>query len=317
MPASLAGWVAPAVLLAVGAAPDPGKVPETRAPRKTVWARVGGGAYGACRAYDRAAAQVFGAASLPASTVRWTERAAECGRAIHVLLVAARELAVAGVGVELARMSDEARRVHERARAENLDRAERLIARALGEARAIGDLPPVGAVHLRAYVALAAGRVDAARRLGTASLARGDVPTWRALRLLAAVDLLEGELASAVTRIDAAIRSGEVDTRASGGITQALAAWIFDRVGDHRAARDAFDQSGVGRNPSSVLAAAAMLPFHERVYLLALYQAHVGNTEHARILFEAYLGRSEPSDAERELARRHLAALERARRPGP
>ncbi len=291
--------------------------PDGGLPPPVAWARSGATGYATCAAYDRAAAGVFGAAALPASSVPWVERAAACGRAIHVLLVAARELAVARVGVELSGLTHADLRSHEAARALDLVRADRLVRIARLEARAEGILPPPGSIHLAAYVALARGQVARAGRLGRRALAEGDVPTWRALRLLAAVDLLQGNLDAAVEKVSAAVRIGSAEPHATNGITRALAAWIYDRAGDPSAVRDAFSAGGLVRNPSAVLAAAAMLPFHERLYLLALYQAHAGNEAHARTLFSAYLERKEPDAAAKALARRHLATLEALRRPEP
>ncbi len=286
-------------------------------PPRAAWGRMGATSFATCSTYDRAAASVFPAAAAPDSSVRWVERARVCGRAPNVLLMAARELAVARVGVELTKMPPPAREAHAAARAKDLAQARRLVETARVEARRLGAMLPPGATYLRAYLALAAGDVPRAARLGAQALRRGDVPAYRALRMLAAVALLQENLERAVVLCEAAIEAGEVDAGATRGITQALAAWIYDRAGDGAAAARAFSAAGVGSNPSTILSAAAMLPFHERLFLLGLYQAHVGNRALARKLFEAYLARPDPGPPERAHARRHLAALEAARRPAP
>ena len=299
---------------------QPGSTSETwkpaPAPPPTAWARAGATGWRLCDDVGRQAAQArLGAGPREADEFLWRKRVRQCPHEPEVLILAAEEQIVAANGVSwgpdvttgLEQVVGE-----QRAR---LRRALRYVETAIAEARRRGEHPPIEAHYLRAYVLLGLGRYAAARQNLREALAVDDVERYRAQRMGALLALMLGNLDEAVrlahrAKIDAP--SEQTDELASRYIW----ALVLDRVGAPAAAREELERlRRVSGHTAGRAMVESLLPMHERIYLRALDHQANGERANAVRLWEAYLSRSEPIEADKELARRHQAELDPAPAP--
>ncbi len=180
---------------------------------------------------------------------------------------------------------------------------------AIEEAQLRGDRAPFEAYYFRAYAQSVLAEASAARESLALADTAGDAERYRIERMAAVAALHEGELEEAVRLARMALDDAPLDAE-ERSISRYVWALVLDRAGDSESAREVFRQ--LRREPGSLRARPAvetMLPAHERMFLRALeHQAH-GESTNASRLWDAYLGRPEPEEADRVLAQRHRDEL--------
>ena len=284
------------------------------APPPTAWVLAGARGWRLCDDVGRQAlaqrvAGRPGARGQGGEGLVWSKRAKQCPNQPEVLVLAAQEQIV-----EISRISwgpDVATGLQEvvdehRAR---IDQAREWLATALAESKLRGQVDPLEVHDLQAYVAFAGGELEASRRELDRALALGDVERWRAERMAAMLHLLLGDVETSMRLAHRAV----ID--APAGSDRMISAYIFalvlDRVGDPAAARESLRSlRREAGHTAARQAVESVLPIHERLYLRAV--DHQANRERSNAvrLWEAYLSRPEPHDADKELARRHQAQLQ-------
>jgi tetratricopeptide (TPR) repeat protein len=163
-----------------------------------------------------------------------------------------------------------------------------------------------GIAYFRARALLSLGRLEKARAEARRALEIGDVAPWRAERLLALCALYQGDLELALQLAGRSRRGAPEGATALSDYVYALA---LDRAGDTGAAFSVLARVVARDDSAHRNLLETMLPLHERLYLDALAAQVRRDAASAWRLWQAYLGRDEPGEAERELARRHLSAL--------
>lgn len=279
------------------------------APPPTAWARAGARSWRACDELGKKAlaARLSGPRGSAAVDKSWRLRMERCPGEPEVLIVAAQEqiLESARAGwlpEQGARLDDVAER-HQTALAE----AVGWLDRALVESGRRGQEEPFEARYLRAYASLAAGDFVAARKDLRKVMERGDVERWRLERMASVVELLGGDL-------DTALRYallGVIDAPPEDAmISRYIWALVLDRAGAPTSSTEMFRY--IRRSPGYVKARQAVetfLPIHERLYLRAVEHQANGEDSNAIRLWDAYLSRPEPEEPDRALAQRHKAEL--------
>jgi len=274
----------------------------------TAWGRVGGRSWTKCRDLERQAQAIpLRTLGQHAAERLWIERARTCPNVPAVLTLGA-----------VVQIRDSTKLLQEVLDTPDIDRVavahKKAFESALGwldtallEAERRGEEPPPETRFRRAHVLLALGRLGEARAGFEEAARRGEVPRWRRDRGLALVDLLDGDLESALRNAHRSVVDAPNEDRILSGHIYAL---VLDRIGAPAAARRLIKTFRLGSGSSGpTVALETALPVHERLYLRALvYQAH-GDTPSALRLWDAYLARPEPADPERELARRHRSEL--------
>lgn len=162
--------------------------------------------------------------------------------------------------------------------------------------------------YLAACAHAGLGQRRAARVALADAVRRGGATAAETHRLSALLALFGGDLDRAA--IDAR-RASFAGTEHDAIVSQYVRAIVLDRLGDgpeaQRLMADARRRDRSGR--SALLWLESLLPMHERLYLRAL-DHQVEHTRNAALVFwRVYLGHDAPTDAERQLAQRHLAAL--------
>jgi hypothetical protein len=296
----IAGWIALAPPLA-----DPGIAPNTP------WARSGARSWTRCQQLDRDAERRLrgdnGTNEQDNKPERWRERAAACPGAPAVLtLTASLELTQSVDFSGLSALSEQIAELHLRL-AESRQRARLLLAAAAAESqRRASPLPPMHA-YLAAYAAYGLGDAAGARVQLALARQRAEVETWRLDRLEALLGLVDGDLRESLRLAHRAY----LHANSAGKIHSALIwALVLDRAGATEAAHLtlAGHRSREGRGVDGL---SALLPLHERIYLMALDQESRGHSSGAVTLWGAYLGLPEPHPADRLQVERRLAQLRR------
>lgn len=307
MLASLA--CAAAIALSAGPAVGEDAWQLAPAPPPTAWARAGARSWRLC---DELGRQALGARLQGNAVVRgsgeervWRKRAQQCPHEPEVLVIAAKEQLLEAAQATWTTTSelDEVVQRHRDA----LELSLRLLAAALTESARRGEPPPIETRHLRARVSFALGRYDDARVDWLEARATADADRWQLERLGALLELLDGELEAAVRLAHAAMIDAPSDERM---VSRYIWALVLDRSGAPAAASD--ELLALHRENSHTIARRelmSLLPIHERIYLRAIEHQANGERSNALRLWEAYLERPEPIEADRELARRHLLEL--------
>ncbi len=254
-----------------------------------------------------------GARGQAADEGSWRRRAEQCPNVPAVLLLAAQAEITASARLGWSTGTDEVIEGVTRDHAKRLTRALRWIDRALAESERRGEPAPDEAFYFRAYALVGLGRHAEAREALATSERLADVERWRTDRMGAVIALLTGDLQRA---LDASHR-GVVDARPEDRqISRYIWAFVLDRAGAQAAAHEEIVRlRREAGDMSARQAVESLLPIHERIYLRALVQQVTGDRSTALRLWDAYLARPEPAEPERELARRHRAAL--TPRPAP
>jgi len=299
----LAAWIAAAPPL-----PDPGIAPQT------AWARSGARSWTRCQQLDRdALRRLLGDDSGlddDSKPERWRERALACPSAPALLTLAAslelaQELDISGLSDLREQLTELHQRLHESRR-----RAQLWLAAAATESeRRQALLPPMHA-YLSAYAAYGLG--DAARARAQLELARrrAEVETWRLDRLDALLQLDDGELRESLRLAHRAY----LHASSAGKINSAqIWALVLDRAGATEAAH--LTLAGHRAREGRGAGFSALLPLHERLYLMALDQESRGHSSGALTLWSAYLELREPHPADRLHVERRLLALRRGGAP--
>ncbi len=282
------------------------------APPPTAWARAGARPWRSCDSAARQAVAVRLSTRGRGKFERvWRARAKHCPGAPDVLVLAAQEEILEAIPPGwMPDLGEEFDTAIERQRV-GIEEAVRLLDAAIGEAARRGELPPLEAHYFRAYASSVLGDVAQVRLdLGIAA-ELGDAERWRIERMAAVAAVFAGELDEALRLAHLAL----VDAPPDAGerqISRYVWALVLDRAGSPSAARSVFRR--LRREPDHATARRAVesiLPAHERVFLRAIeHQAHGENTNAIR-LWEAYLARPEPTEADRALAQRHRDELRR------
>lgn len=279
----------------------------------TVWAEAGSRSWAQCREFERSAERILVAQSFRTeergAASPWPDRAKLCPGAPAVLVVAAMfEVLQAASLPALSELAGEVAALSEAQRVSRR-RALGWIDAARAEAGRRGEALPPLTWYLRAQAALGLGDAALAREALQAAEARGEVEGWRLDRLGALAALMAGELEQA---LELAHRARELGTLADRGLSTLVLALVYDRAG----ATDAALREMAGLRSMAYGfergAVDALLPMHERIYLLGLEQVALRNPGNATWLLKAYLACPEVQAPERTLVERRLAEL----RPG-
>ena len=298
-----------AALLAAPAEDEDDWTPAT-APPPTAWARAGARPWRTCDAAGRQALAIrLGAQGRGAFERVWRTRARQCPREPNILVLAAQEEVLEAVDTgwmpEADPKLDETVAELEAA----ATRAVVLLDTAIAEAKLRGERAPYEAFYFRAYANSVLGRSKAVRQDLVRALAAGDAERYRIERMAAVAALYDGDLDEAVrlARLSLDDAPVEADERS---ISRYVWAFVLDRAGDSQSARTVFRQ--LRREPGSFRnrpAVESMLPAHERIFMRALEHQANGDDSNASRLWEAYLKRPEPAQADRVLAQRHADEL--------
>jgi tetratricopeptide (TPR) repeat protein len=300
------GVIAPMVLAALLGAPKSEWKPAP-APPPTVWARAGARGWTLCEDVERQASILQTADGRgPSDDAMWANRAQQCPHVPPALVLAAQY--VLGETGPLEPEIGDLQRVFV-AHRKRTRRALGWIEAAIAESNRRAETPPLHTRYYRAYALVALGRYDEAAAALRSVVETGDVERWRADRMRAVVEVMRGNL-------DLAHRlahRGTVDAPSGQDklISRYMEAYVIDRVGAPAEAEAELRR--LRREAGSTSAAAlvlTVLPMHERLYLRALDHQANAETSNAMRLWDAYLSRPEPAEADKELARRHRTELE-------
>jgi hypothetical protein len=305
-----------------------GDWPPAKPPPPTAWAKAGARPFAECRESERQAAVRRRGPVGPArgtgigsQQLLWSRRARRCPNAPLTLAEAAtEEIVLAGPllrGVEGWGSPDPAKVeevVGEHRR--RLRRALVWIDRSIAESDRRGDRPPREVLYWRAYALTGLGRIEDARQAVSEVSEQGDIAQWRAVRLAALIEVMDGQLDEAVRLSAFALRATEgAGSTNDREISRYIRAFVLARAGADEFARQELQdlRRGAG-NRDSREAVESVLPIHERLFLRAV--DHSANEEDANALrlWTAYLARPEPEEPERVLAQRYLDELSP---PGP
>ena len=304
-----------------------GDFEPVKPPPPTPWAMAGARPFVECQEAERQAevrrhgpssGARGGSGSQP---LLWSRRAQRCPHAPLVLAEAATEeivllgpllRGVEGWGGDDPAKVQEVADEHQR----RLRRALAWLTRAQQESTRRGQRPPRENLYWRAYALTGLGRLDAARRLVTEASAKGDIEHWRAVRLAALVEVMDGDLDEAVElsafALQATEGAGPSNDRA---ISRYIRAFVLVRAGASEFAMEELRdlRRGAGHRDSRE-AVESVLPIHERLFLRAIDHTANGEDSNAYRLWHAYLARPEPLAPERVLAKRFLVEIAP---PGP
>lgn len=289
---------------------DPGAWKPAAAPPPTAWAQAGARPWRICDAAGRQALGIrLGTQGRGKFERVWRARARQCPHEPDVLVLAAQQAVLEAVPTGWMPESDpNLDDTIDAQRAAALEAIAFLDA-AIEEAHLRGDQAPYEAHYFRAYAQSVLGEATAARESLALADAAGDAERYRIERMAAVAALHEGKLEDAVRLARMALDDAPMDAD-ERSISRYVWALVLDRAGDSESARDVFRQ--LRREPGSLRARPAvetMLPAHERMFLRALeHQAH-GESTNASRLWDAYLARPEPEEADRVLAQRHRDEL--------
>lgn len=292
-----------------------GKNPGTWDPDEgplTVWAKAGSRSASDCvRRADDAANQLRRLGDdiqLLKNSTKWRDRATYCPRSPDVLRLAAftellRLIPLPSAPAE----GDWDFTALDQELAESRKQALAWMHDAELESRRRGEGVGIGIIYFRSRALLSQGHVEQAKAAAIQALDTGDVAPWRAYRVIALCEMMEGDLDQALLHARRSVTNASERGRSLSEYVYAL---ILDRAGDTAAAARIF-QRWRNRNPTDTRRVLEMtLPLHERLFLLALEAQYVGGQTNAALrLWNAYLSRKEPHPAERKLAERHLAEL--------
>ncbi len=280
------------------------------APPPTAWARAGARPWRACDSAGRQALAIrLGTQGRGKFERVWGARARQCPREPDVLVLAAQEAVVEAVPVGWMPEADPKLDATVRNQEEAVWGAVALLDTAIEEAHLRGQEAPFEAYYFRAYAYCVLGDAAAVRANLALAEKAGDAERWRIERMGAVAALFAGDLEEAVRLAHLAMIDAPVDA-SERQISRYVWAFVLDRAGDSASARDVF--RSLRREPGSMNArrpVESLLPAHERIFLRAIeHQAH-GETTNASRLWDAYLLRPEPDEADRVLAKRHRDEL--------
>ncbi len=301
-------WVVASLLS--GAPEGEAEWAPAQAPPPTAWARAGARPWRACDAAGRQALAIrLGAQGRGKFERVWRARARQCPREPDVLVLAAQEEVLEAVPTGWMPESDPKLDESIETMRTSAQRAVTLLDAAVDEAHLRGERAPYEAYYFRAYAHSVLGNAKAVRADLDRALEAGDAERYRIERMAAVAALYQGELEEAVrlARLSLDDAPVEADERS---ISRYVWALVLDRAGDSASARTVFQQ--LRREPGSFRnrpAVESMLPAHERMFLRALEHQANGETSNASRLWDAYLRRPEPDDADRVLAQRHADEL--------
>lgn len=309
----LPGLLAAAIQLAPA-----GRWQPAGAPGPTVWAKSGATGWAACEDLGRQAATIRSGAGPRGDSGSddgsvWTERAARCPAVPEILFLAAQiEIATTvdvTFGPEPGTSFDPVVKDHR----ERVLRALGWLDALLAECARRHESPPREARFLRAYAMVALNRPKAARIALDDAIAYADVERWRSDRMGAVIALLAGDLDRAMRLAHRASVETPSEDRT---ITRYIRAIVLDRSGAAAAARaEMLELRNDAGHITARHATESLFPVHERMYLRALEHQAGDDPDSAVRMWDAYLGRSEPEEQDKVVARRHRDALRR--KPAP
>lgn len=280
------------------------------APPPTAWARAGARPWRTCDAIGRQALAIrLGTPDRGKFEQVWRTRAQQCPREPDVLVLAAQQAILEAVPVGWMPEVDPDLDGTVGAQRLAASEAVQVLDAALAEARLRGDAPPFEAYYFRAYANSVLGNVDAVLEDLERADRLGDAARYRIERMAAVAALRQGDLDAAVQFARQALSDSPTEGD-EVALSRYVWALVLDRAGDPASARAVLQR--LRREPGSFRSRPAvetMLPVHERIFLRALeHQAH-GETSNASRLWDAYLARPEPDEADRVLAQRHRDEL--------
>ena len=296
-----------ALALTLGAGP---KWTPAPVPPPTAWAKAGARSWTLCEDLERKVMSVQANAvgrgqSLPGADESWSKHAVRCPNVPAVLLQAAQdELSdTAALDPE----SGELEAMFE-AHRERTARALRWLEAGLAEAERRATFAHPQLRYYRAYALVGLGRYDAAASALAEADRAGDIERWRSDRMFALIEVLRDDLDRALWLAHRGVIDAPLQDRS---ISRYIHAYVLDRVG---ASDEALEELRRLRRESGHTgprrAVESVLPMHERIYLRALDHQASGEKSNAIRLWNAYLARPEPTEPDKELARRHLGELE-------
>lgn len=276
----------------------------------TVWAQAGSRSWTGCSAIATEAGKQLWSSSEEVNNFgeghHWATQSRECPNAPEVLTMSARS--------ELLRRFDLPDSVDgktdlseiEKAVAQSRVRALAWIGAAEQELARRRDTRSLGLDYWRGRALLSTNDLEGAKRSFAKALRELTVEGWKVRRLLALIELYQGNLDDALVLAKRAL----VDAPASDQLVSLyVLGVVLDRSGDTAGARRRI-QAALDRDDGSQLRAlASALPMHERLYVSAFAATVRKEPSGALRLWEAYLARPEPEDPERRLAERHQTAL--------
>ena len=299
---AIARWWVAAALAAAPSAAGSGS-----APPPTPWAQAGARSWTLCRSHEREAELRLRSDGLqiPAAKAQvWRSRAALCPGAPAVQVLAAMiELGQAQevLGGDLAAQVEGLARAFAEQRRSALASLER----AARECERRGVPPPPPLRYLEASAAYGLGDLERAAQALAAAAAAGEVERWRIDRLGALIALGRGEVEAATRLAHRARIAGPLSSKSTSGYVFALA---IDRAGAIEEARRELVRVRAGETrPRAGL--DALLPVHERLYLVALEQEARGQAAGAIAVWQVYLAQPAVPEAERVQALRRVAEL--------
>lgn len=293
-----------------GPAEDSGTWEPASAPPPTAWAQAGARPWRTCDAAGRQALGIrLGTQGRGKFERVWRARARQCPREPDVLVLAAQQAVLEAVPTGWMPETDpHLDDTIDAQRASALEAIAFLDA-AVDEAHLRGEQAPYEAYYFRAYAQSVLGDPSGVLQSLALADAAGDAERYRIERMAAVAALHEGKLDDAIRLARMALDDAPLDAD-ERSISRYVWALVLDRAGDSESAREVFRQ--LRREPGSLRARPAvetMLPAHERMFLRALeHQAH-GESTNASRLWDAYLARPEPAEADRVLATRHRDEL--------
>lgn len=306
---AMLGSLALALAAALSGPATDGWTPAT-APPPTAWARAGARPWRTCDAIGRQALAIrLGAQGRGKFERVWRSRAKQCPREPDVLVLAAQQAVLEAVPVGwMPEVDPDLDAVVKAQRASALE-AVAALDTALAEAALRGQPAPFEAYYFRAYAHSVLGDAAAVRQDLAYAAEVGDAERYRIERMAAVAAMSEGKLDEAVRLARLALDDSPVDGD-EVAISRYVWAFVLDRAGDSASAREVFQL--IRRQPGSFRsqpAVESMLPVHERIFLRALEHQALGESSNATRLWDAYLERPEPHEADRILAQRHRDEL--------
>ena len=277
------------------------------------WERIVGEGARVCAAFEAEARAYLGTGAAPAKGTAaddksWRRRARDCPHAVWVLRAAVDAELRTRFGFPDASPAP----AHVEELSDQLRRSRRRMLRWLEiierEASRVGVSVAPRDIYLAATAHAGLGRHDRARAALARAVHRGGASSAESHRLAALLALFEGDLVRAAVESRRAQFGG---TEHDGIISLYVRALVLDRAGDSSGAAASLgearrrDRSG----RAAMLTLEAVLPVHERLYLRALERQNDGTTNAALRYWNAYLAHPAPTDAERQLASQHRAAL--------
>ncbi|PRQ01063.1 hypothetical protein ENSA5_27450 [Enhygromyxa salina] len=303
------GGVVPEGPEATGVKPsEPKQLVEATA---TVWALAGSRSWTGCSNVAAEAGKQLSGYGEEVNNYRenhhWGIQAGECPNAPEVLTMAARSELLRRFDLPEGLDGETDLSLLESSVSESRAQAIAWIDDAQTELQRRRDPRRLGLEYWRGRALLSSGDLVGARAALERALRRASVEGWKLRRLLALVELYEGNLEAALVLANRAFLDSPSSDRLGSYYVLAL---VLDRAGDQGGARRrmgiALDRDD-GRH-MRVLETA--MPLHERLYLRAYARTVRRESSSALRLWDAYLARPEPEAPERRLAERHQTALQ-------